>query len=352
MTITTPFYSSTMRGEVAPQVFADMRSPIPAALQGKVAAGYLDLYSPKLNGKVLEKADINEFLKAHSASFGITRSGKSNGIGRFCEEMLLKGVKLLILDYYGEHKTIAELRGFKLKILQVIGRDGRADAQEFSKKEESLLLSLESTKDSEYLPYLADFFDELWEQRRHEKEECEKDGTVFTMIKLVVEEAHQFIPQNYPKSMAGMPKELQVATRNLKGSFRSIARQGLGTGISLHLISQRPTYVEMSVRSQCNVFLLYRQGWENDIEVYMSIIPVTGTKNDKNMREEAIKNLPTGRALFIYSGARIQEVQFKVKRSRDLRQTSGWEEYVLKQEAMRHEWQHGQRDNISGGSPA
>ncbi|MFH0970205.1 MAG: ATP-binding protein [Candidatus Diapherotrites archaeon] len=64
---------------------------------------------------------------------------------------------------------------------------------------------------------------------------------------IVLEEAHQFIPQQSSKSES-----------SCKGVFRTIAREGRKFGVSLCLISQRPIQLDTTTLSQCNTQLLLR----------------------------------------------------------------------------------------------
>jgi DNA helicase HerA-like ATPase len=64
---------------------------------------------------------------------------------------------------------------------------------------------------------------------------------------LVLEEAHNFIPQT-------ASKEESIS----KSVFRTIAREGRKFGCSLCLISQRPVRLDTTVLSQCNTHLYLR----------------------------------------------------------------------------------------------
>ncbi|MBR9707026.1 MAG: ATP-binding protein, partial [Candidatus Diapherotrites archaeon] len=64
---------------------------------------------------------------------------------------------------------------------------------------------------------------------------------------LVLEEAHQFVPE-------GTKKEYAVA----RGIMETIAREGRKFGASLCLISQRPIQLSTTVLSQCNTHIVMR----------------------------------------------------------------------------------------------
>ena len=86
----------------------------------QTAVGYMDLYWTRgKSHKKVPPCNINEFLQHHSASFGISRSGKSNGTGRYCEQNVIMNVKQLIIDYYGEYKTLVEISKLKVDVWHV-----------------------------------------------------------------------------------------------------------------------------------------------------------------------------------------------------------------------------------------
>ncbi len=94
---------------------------------------------------------------------------------------------------------------------------------------------LSQKKKQVIVSYLAD---RLFTERRYK--------TIPPTI-IVLEEAHNFIPQNTPKE-GSMSKYV----------FRRIAREGRKFGVSLCLISQRPVQLDTTTLSQCNTQLLLR----------------------------------------------------------------------------------------------
>lgn len=307
---------------------------VPAEMQGKPPEGFIDIYGAWVNGRKIPPANINEFLQHHSASFGITRSGKSNGTGRLCEQHMKKGMKILVVDYKGEFATLSQLKGAQIDILAIEGRDGKADAAEFMGGMKSAVLNLETITDTVYVPYLLDFFTQVWELRRQEKQEADGEGRIIVPIKIFVDEAQHYMPRQGAKAVG---KELAIHIRNLRGIFRNIAQQGVGLGLPLHLITQRPTYLDPFIRNQCEVLLLYRQKWENDIEVYLDMIPANGGNHTiRDQRKQNIVNLLTGHAVYVQADGKTQEVFMKYKETPDLSRTPGWAQQVEAMEAKRH----------------
>jgi hypothetical protein len=321
------------------ELFKRMGNPIPVVIQGKLPLGFIDLYyqHDSINKKTRTRpANINDFLQHHSASFGITRSGKSNGNSRLCEQLLLKALKICVVDYKGEYTTLDQLKGARVEVIAITGRNGKDDAIAFSQGVNAYVLNLETVVDTIYIPYLLDFFTELWELRRQEKLDADGDGKMIVPMKIFVDEAQHYMPRQGSKAM---PKELAILTRNLKGIFRNIAQQGVGLGLPMHLITQRPTYLDPFIRNQCEVLLLYRQKWENDIEVYMQVIPANGGGRDaQDMRRQHISNLLTGFAIYVMPDGKTQNVMMKYKQTPDLSRTPGWAQQVEAMEAKRHEW--------------
>lgn len=314
---------------------------IPAEMQGKPPIGYIDLYEKWSAGKRINPANINDFLQHHSASFGITRSGKSNGTGKLCEQHILKGMRIIVVDYKGEFATLVKLKDAKVKVLPISGRNGKDDALEFIEGSDSFVLNLETITDTIYIPYLLSFFTELWELRRQEKLTADSESKMIVPTKIFVDEAQHYMPRQGAKAVG---KELAVQIRNLKGIFRNIAQQGVGLGLPMHIITQRPTYIDPFIRNQCEVLLLYRQKWENDIEVYLDVIPANGgNKELRDSRKQSIVNLATGHAIYVQADGKTQEVIIKYKQTPDLSRTPGWAQQVEAMEAQRHG-----KDNVVG----
>jgi hypothetical protein len=305
-------------------------------MQGKSPIGYIDLYWKSYKGKKIDPANINDFLQHHSASFGITRSGKSNGAGRLCEELIKKGIKICVVDYKGEFTTLSEISNSRVKIINIEGRNGKEDADEFMRGNNSYIINLECIIDAVYIPYLLEFFTELWELQRQEKTDANKVGEINVPTKVFIDEAQYYVPRISPKEM---PKELKAQSRNLKGMFRNIAQQGVGLGLPMHLITQRPTYLDPFIRNQCEVLVLYRQKWENDIEVYLNVIPSQGGGlNAREARRQAIERLPNGWAIYVAPDGTTREVPIRPKKTTDLSRTPGWAQQVEKMEAIKHGW--------------
>ncbi len=72
---------------------------------------------------------------------------------------------------------------------------------------------------------------------------------------MVLEEAHQFVPEHAPKE-----------TALCKSVIRKIAREGRKFGAALCLISQRPVHLDTTSLSQCNTQIILRVTNPNDLK--------------------------------------------------------------------------------------
>jgi len=90
------------------------------------------------------------------------------------------------------------------------------------------------------------FAQKLFNERRHKK---------IPPFMLVLEEAHQFVPENVSRVEAIS-----------KSVVKTIAREGRKFGASLCLISQRPVQLDTTVLSQCNTQIILRVTNPNDLK--------------------------------------------------------------------------------------
>ena len=118
---------------------------------------------------------------------------------------------------------------------------------------------------------------------------------------LVLEEAHQFVPQNV-KSETAISRSI----------IRTIAREGRKFGASLCLVSQRPVQLDTTALSQCNTHIILRITNPYDLkhigESYEGL--------DKRS-EEMISSLRVGEALIV-GEATHYPLFFKVRKRKSL----------------------------------
>ncbi len=112
---------------------------------------------------------------------------------------------------------------------------------------------------------------------------------------LVIEEAHNFIPQS----------EAKISAKIIK----NVASEGRKFGLGLCVISQRPARIDKNVLSQCNTQIILRMMNPNDLKA------VSYAEGLSAELEKEIKNLNTGTALIIGQEFPII-VKIRVRRSK------------------------------------
>lgn len=84
-----------------------------------------------------------------------------------------------------------------------------------------------------------------------------------TPFTFVCDEAHLYLPSG----------EARLAEQRALDSFERIAKEGRKYGVSLMVVSQRPSDVSRTVLSQCNNFMVLRLSNEQDRSVVQRLIP-------------------------------------------------------------------------------
>ena len=137
-----------------------------------------------------------------------------------------------------------------------------------------------------------------------------------TPVLLVCEEAHRYVPNT---------GEAQYEAA--KQAIRRIAKEGRKYGISLMIVSQRPSEVEATVLSQCNSWLVLRITNDADMTHVRGILPDSMAGLVKTLsslrRREAIF---VGQAAAVPSRIRIRELeQSQLPKSQDIDFDAGWQ---------------------------
>lgn len=190
------------------------------------------------------------------AVLGIKGSGKTNTAAVLIEELLSSGLPLTIVDIEGEYWGLKE----RFEIL-VVGRSPNVDievsAERAAKIAEfsvlhgvSVILDLSEFSQDEMMNFLLRYFKSLW-------------ATCFTTRKpyeIVLEEAHEFVPQTVRTPLK------EVITR--------IALRGRKRGLGIISVSQRSAKVEKDVLTQASILFLHRVVHPIDIKVYQEILPL------------------------------------------------------------------------------
>lgn len=200
--------------------------------------------------------DVRSLVGESIAVLGIKGSGKTNTAAVLIEEFLSHGLPMAIVDIEGEYW------GLKQKYdVFVIGHSENTDIEvstenvaafaEFSLQHKvSLILDVSEFDDDQRNQFLATYFTRLWEVASKEK----------TPYHVVLEEAHEFIPQS--------------ATTPLKAIFTRIALRGRKRGLGMVLVSQRSAKVDKDVLTQAGVAFLHRVVHPIDVERYVELLPL------------------------------------------------------------------------------
>ncbi len=79
---------------------------------------------------------------------------------------------------------------------------------------------------------------------------------------LVYEEAHNYIP-----------KSTEAKYKSVKQSVERVAKEGRKYGVSVMIVSQRPSEISETIFSQCNSFVVMRVTNPNDQEYIKKLLP-------------------------------------------------------------------------------
>lgn len=194
---------------------------------------------------------VVETLTGRAFLTGKSGSGKSNSANVIAEEILKRGLALLIIDPEGEYYSLKE----EFEVLHV-GADPDCDLQVGSEHGEKLAdLALEQN-----VPIILDVSDYL--------DEDERDTLIYETVKnlfhkekrhqkpflVIAEEAHEYIPQ-------------QGARDDLSKMMIKVGKRGRKRGLGLLAASQRPQDVEKKYISQCDWILWHRLTWDSDTKI-------------------------------------------------------------------------------------
>jgi hypothetical protein len=108
-------------------------------------------------------------------------------------------------------------------------------------------------------------------------------------ILLVCEEAHRYVP-----------RDDQTGFAPTKRSISRIAKEGRKYGLSLCLVTQRPSELSVSSLSQCNTIFALRLGNEHDLEFVRNAVP-----DSSRWLTDALPALNTQEALVLGDGVSV-----------------------------------------------
>lgn len=208
--------------------------------------------SPKI------KLDLNKVIGKCISVLGITGSGKTNTSAVILEEMLKHKYPMTIVDIDGEYWGLKE----KFELL-VVGKSKNVDievnveharqiAEMSISKNIPVILDMSGFLYEDTYEFLLNYMEEIWDLA----------GKFRKPYEIVLEEAHEFIPQG---------------NRNdLKEIFTRIALRGRKRGLGIIILSQRSAKVEKDILTQAEILFLHKVVHPSDMKVYKDILPIPG----------------------------------------------------------------------------
>ncbi|QSG09669.1 ATP-binding protein [Halapricum desulfuricans] len=247
---------------------------------------------------------VIELLTGRGFVTGKSGSGKSNTASVIAENLLDSGFGLLIVDIDGEYYGLKE----EYEILHV-GADEECDIQVTTEHAEKIAgLALE-----ENVPIILDissFLDDdeaeqlLTEVSKHLFAKAKKLKQPFLLL---VEEVHEWIPENGSVSEAGK-------------MLIKIGKRGRKHGLGVVGISQRPADVKKDYITQCDWLVWHRLTWNNDTKVVRRVLD--------GEYADAVEDLGDGEAFLMTDWSEsIRRVQFHRKQTFDAGATPGLDDF-------------------------
>lgn len=235
--------------------------------------------------------DLNNTVGKFIAVLGIRGSGKTNTAAVILEELLNYNFPLTIVDIDGEYWGLKE----KYEIL-VVGKSENVDieigihhAEKIAEisltKNVPIILDVSGYAYDEAHKLLLLYFRRLWDLA----------GKFRKPYEIVIEEAHEFIPQ-------GMSDEL-------KRILVKIALRGRKRGLGAIILSQRSAKVEKDVLTQAEILFLHKVVHPSDLKVYKDMLPVA----PKNV-SEIINALSTGECV-LYCGEVCTTIRVRLRKT-------------------------------------
>ncbi|KAF5036670.1 ATP-binding protein [Methanobacterium subterraneum] len=203
------------------------------------------------------KLDLEKVIGKCISILGIRGSGKTNTSAVILEEMLKYKYPMTIVDIDGEYWGLKE----KYELL-VVGKSKNVDievnveharqiAEVSISKNIPVILDMSGFLYEDTYEFLLNYMEEIWDLA----------GKLRKPYEIILEEAHEFIPQ-------GTKNELkEILTR--------IALRGRKRGLGIIILSQRSAKVEKDVLTQAEILFLHKVVHPSDMKVYKDILPLS-----------------------------------------------------------------------------
>ena len=246
----------------------------------------------------------SEIMTGRAFLTGKSGSGKSNSASVIAEELLERGLPLLIIDTDGEYLGLKERYD-----LHHVGKSDEADT-DIDEADPAKLAELGLEKN---VPIILDISGVLdadvgADMARRVIEQLFQTGNrVRKPFLVIVEEIHEFLPESGKRG-------------DISETLLRVAKRGRKRGIGLLGISQRPAAVDKDFITQCDWIVWHRLTWDNDTRVVSRMI---GTDY-----ADAVQELDTGEAFLMADwDDSIRRVRFRRKRTKDIGATPGLERF-------------------------
>jgi len=247
---------------------------------------------------------VVELLTGRGFVTGKSGSGKSNTASVVAEELLDSGFGLLIVDVDGEYYGLKE----EYEILHA-GADEECDVRVTPDHAEKLAtLALE--RNVPIILDLSSFLEDdeaeavLTAVAKHLFAKAKKQKQPFLLL---VEEVHEYIPENGSVGEAGK-------------MLIKIGKRGRKHGLGVCGISQRPADVKKDYITQCDWLVWHRLTWNNDTKVVRRVLD--------GEYASAVENLDDGEGFLVTDWSdRVRRVQFNRKRTFDAGATPGLDDF-------------------------
>jgi hypothetical protein len=241
-----------------------------------------------------------EVLTGRGFVTGKSGSGKSNTVSVMAEELLAAEVPLLIVDTDGEYYGLKE----EYELLHVGGGDhcdlqvrpGDADrlASVALERGVPMILDISGFRDPDIgRDLVGAVVGELFAREKRAK----------TPFLVIVEEAHEFIPEGGGRDEVGE-------------TLIRVAKRGRKRGLGVCALSQRPASVSKDYITQCDWLVWHRLTWENDTKVVARVLGADAAAD--------VEELADGEAVVMtdWDGV-VQRVTFRRKHTFDAGATPG-----------------------------
>jgi energy-coupling factor transporter ATP-binding protein EcfA2 len=222
------------------------------------------------------------------AILGKRGSGKSNSVARFLEQLMKHGATASIIDPHNEYAGLRQQfpvyiagTGFDIPIRP---QHGGVLAQWVYDNQASVILAVRDFSTEDRHRFLLAYVKGL--QRLHMANRRPH--------MLVIEEAHNFIPQN--------------GSSPLKSTLKQVATEGRKFGLGVLISDQRSANVDKTVLEMSDIMLLHRATGVNDLKTYKDISDMPGT-------EQMARKLRIGEAIAILNyDVDAEPVRVQIKR--------------------------------------